>query len=239
MCMHCRNPLHLTRRSLLVGSATAFAAGMTSRPILAQTAAATAPNAISPDEALQRIMEGNSRYIAGTLANKDFSVGRAARAVAQYPIAAILSCADSRVSPELAFDQAPGELFVVRLAGNFVNNDGLASIEYGTRFLGVPLIMVLGHSDCGAMAAAIKVVQENTSLPGHLPDLVNALKPAIETARQRSPADLLQEATAENVRINVRRLSSADPVVSEKVRQDKVKVVGGVYDIGTGRVSLV
>jgi carbonic anhydrase len=115
----------------------------------------------------------------------------------------------------------------------------LASIEYGTRFLGVPLIMVLGHSDCGAMAAAIKVVQENTSLPGHLPDLVNALKPAIETARQQSPADLLQEATAENVRINVRRLSSADPVVSEKVRQDKVKVVGGVYDIGTGRVSLV
>src|SRR5688572_16247107 len=102
MCMHCRKPLHLTRRSLLVGSAAALATGMISRPILAQTAAATAPNAISPDEALRRIMEGNERYIAGNVANKDFSAGRAARVTAQYPIATILSCADSRVSPELA-----------------------------------------------------------------------------------------------------------------------------------------
>jgi carbonic anhydrase len=239
MCTHCSDPLHLTRRSLLVGSAAAVATGMTSHPILAQTAAAPAPDPISPDEALRRIMEGNTRYIAGNLTTKDFSVGRSARAAAQYPIAAILSCADSRVSPELAFDQGPGELFVVRLAGNFVNNDGLASLEYGVRFLGVPLIMVLGHSDCGAMAAAIKVVQDNTQLPGHLPELVNSLKPAIETARQKGPGDLLLEATAENVRINVKRLSDADPVVSELVRQEKVKVVGGVYDIGTGKVSFV
>src|SRR5215217_792138 len=160
MCTECRNPLHLTRRSLLTGSAAALTAGMTCRPILAQTAAATAPNAIPPDEALRLIMEGNNRYVAGNLANKDFSVGRAARASAQYPIATVLSCADSRVSPELAFDQGPGELFVVRLAGNFVTNDGLASLEYGVQFLGVPLLMVLGHSGCGAVAAAIKVMKE-------------------------------------------------------------------------------
>src|SRR3712207_3984048 len=108
------------------------------------------------------------------------SAGRVARAAVQYPFAAILSCADSRVSPELAFDQGPGELFVVRLAGNFVNDDGLASLEYGTRFLGVPLVMILGHSNCGAVSATIKVLQEGAALPGHLPELVNSIKPAVE-----------------------------------------------------------
>ncbi|MDQ4137011.1 MAG: carbonic anhydrase [Pseudomonadota bacterium] len=213
-----------------------MAAGAAPRAALAQAAP---PNAILPDEALRRIMDGNARYAAGNLANKDFSAGRAARAGAQYPIAAILSCADSRVSPELAFDQGPGELFVVRLAGNFVNEDALASLEYGTRFLGVPLVMVLGHSNCGAVAASIKVAQENLSLPGHLPDLVNSIKPAVESAMRKGSADLLQEATAENVRLNVKRLTEAQPILTEMVRQEKVRIVGGVYDIATGKVSLV
>src|SRR3546814_17031395 len=99
---------------------------------------------------------------------------RAARAQAQYPIASILVCADSRVAPELLFDQAPGELFVTRVAGNFVNDDGLASLEYGVKFLGIPLIVVLGHSGCGAVGATIKVVQETAALPGHPPGLVRS-----------------------------------------------------------------
>ncbi len=165
--------------------------------------------------------------------------GRAARAQAQYPIAAVLSCADSRVSPELAFDQGPGELFVVRLAGNFVNDDGLASLEYGVHFLGVPLVVILGHSDCGALAAAIKVLQEKTALPGHLPELVNSIKPAVEAAQQKSPSDLLAEATAENVRRNVRRLAGAEPVLGALLRNSKIKVVGGVYEISTGKVNLL
>jgi carbonic anhydrase len=205
----------------------------------ADSVPAGSPNAIAPDEALRRIMEGNARSVAGTPANRNDASKRAAQASAQYPIAAILSCADSRVAPELAFDQGPGELFVVRVAGNFVNQDGLASMEYGARFLGVPLVLVLGHSNCGAVAAAIKVVQENTPLPGHLPGLVGSIRPAVEAAKQKSPADLLQEATAENVRSNVERLSTADPIMSEMVRQGKVKVVGGVYDIATGKVNLL
>ncbi len=198
-----------------------------------------APNAIGPDAALQRIREGNARYVSQTQVQKDFSAGRAARAGAQYPIAAIVGCADSRVAPELLFDQGPGELFVTRVAGNFVNDDGLASLEYGVQFLGIPLIMVLGHSGCGAIDATIKVVRENAALPGHLPGLVGALKPAIEAAIAKKPADLLAEATAENVRQNVSRLNVATPIVSEFVATGKVKVVGGVYDIATGAVNLV
>jgi carbonic anhydrase len=100
-------------------------------------------------------------------------------------IAAILSCADSRVSPELLFDQGPGDLFVVRLAGNFVDDDGLASLEYAVKFLGAPLLMVLGHSNCGAVDAAIKVVKEGAELPGHLPELVDSIKPAVIAAQAR------------------------------------------------------
>lgn len=238
MCQLCDdNRVHLSRRRMLRGglALAAAAAVLPAAPAFAQAA----PNAIAPELALARIMEGNGRYAANTSTNKDFSAGRAARAQAQYPIAAIVSCADARVAPELVFDQAPGELFVTRVAGNFVNDDGLASLEYGVKFLGVPLLMVLGHSGCGAVSATIKVVQEGTVLPGHLPALVDALKPGIEAAIARKPADLVQEATIENVRHNVRRLQSAGPIVAELVAAGKVKVVGGVYDIGSGRVILV
>jgi carbonic anhydrase len=220
--------------SLALAGAAA-AAGLPALPAFAQAA----PNAIAPDMALARIMEGNGRYAANTSTNKDYSAGRAARAGAQYPIAAIVSCADARVAPELVFDQGPGELFVTRVAGNFVNDDGLASLEYGVKFLGVPLLMVLGHSGCGAVSATIKVVQEGAVLPGHLPALVDAMKPGIEAAIARKPSDLVQEATIENVRHNVRRLQSAGPIVAALVAAGKVKVVGGVYDIASGRVVLV
>jgi carbonic anhydrase len=108
----------------------------------------------------------------------------------QFPIAAILSCADSRVAPEFAFDQGPGDLFVVRLAGNFANDDGLASLEYAVKFLGVPLVLVLGHSNCGAVSSAIRVVEDNAEPPGHLPGLVQSIKPAVEAAKAKSPKDL-------------------------------------------------
>src|SRR4029077_5997837 len=96
---------------------------------------------------------------------------------AQFPIAAILSCSDSRLAPELAFDQGPGDIFVVRVAGNFVNIDGLASMEFAVKVLGVPLIMVLGHSNCGAIASAVKVVMDRAELPGHLPELIKSIEP--------------------------------------------------------------
>ncbi|MFG1396616.1 carbonic anhydrase [Roseixanthobacter pseudopolyaromaticivorans] len=248
MCQKCiDNRLQPSRRHLL-GAGLAMAGLAATVPLFGSSAFAQAaapeaasapPNAISPDAALSRIMKGNARYAANTRINKDYSAGRMERARAQYPIAAILSCADSRVAPELAFDQGPGRLFVVRVAGNFVNDDGLASLEYGVKVLGVPLIMVLGHSGCGAVAATIKVIQDGTTLPGHLPELVGAMKPGIEAAIARKPKDLLVEATAENVRYNTRRLAEAKPIIGEMVGAGKVKVVGAVYDIATGKVNLL
>jgi len=235
MCDH--HPLDVSRRGFALG-AVPLCVGALAQRAFAQ-AGASPPNAVSPDEALRRLMEGNQRYAANNSVIKDFAAGRAARATAQYPRAAVLGCADSRVAPELAFDQGPGEVFVVRLAGNFVNDDGLASLEYGVRFLGVPLIMVLGHSNCGAVDATIKVLKDDAKLPGHLPELVSSIKPAVEAARKTNASNLLEEAIAENVRHNVARLRDAKPIISEAVTARKIRVVGGVYDLATGVVKLV
>jgi carbonic anhydrase len=238
MCNECYRPASMSRRGLLSGGAALLGAAASPFPTaFAQTA--MPQNAISPDDALKRIMEGNARYAANTAANKDFSAGRAARVTGQHPVAAILSCADSRVAPELAFDQGPGDLFVVRVAGNFVNDDGLASIEYAVKFLGTPLIMVLGHSNCGAVGAAIKVLKEGAKLPGHLQEMVRDIKPAVEIAKRGKPDNLLQASIEENVRLGVRRLTTAKPIVSKLVQDKKVKVVGANYDLASGKVGLL
>jgi carbonic anhydrase len=170
-------------------------------------------NAIAPADALKRLMEGNARYAANAPNERDFSSGRAARVQGQYPIAQILSCSDSRISPELAFDQGPGDLFVMRVAGNVVSPDLLASIEYGAQFLGAPLIMVLGHTGCGAVDAAIKVLKKKAVLPGHLPQLIAAIKPAVIAAEKTQNGNLLDNAVTENVRRQVARLKSSPPFV--------------------------
>jgi len=228
-----------SRRSILgMAVAAAGMAGAWGRPVLA-AGEEPAPNAISPDEALQRLMDGNARYAANAPMPKDYAAGREARVSAQHPFASILACADSRIPPEIVFDQGPGDLFVVRVAGNLVNDDLLASLEYGSAVLGVPLLMVLGHSGCGAVDATIKVIQQGAELPGHLPGLAKALEPGVQKAIDAKPANLLDAATTENVRANVARLQAATPVVAELVASGKVKVVGAVYDIATGKVSMI
>jgi carbonic anhydrase len=197
------------------------------------------PNAIAPAAALKRLLEGNARYVANTPSERDFSSGRAARVLGQYPIAAVLSCADSRVAPELAFDQSPGDLFVVRVAGNVVSTDLLASLEYGVQFLGVPLVLVLGHTGCGAVDAAIKVLKTKAVLPGHLPELITAIKPAVIVAEKTQSGSLLDNAIAENVRRQVTRLRNSPPVVQKSYAAGKIDIVGGVYDLATGKVALV
>ena len=129
-------------------------------------------------EALAELSAGNKRYVTGQNIHHDFVPERPALAQSQHPFAIILGCADSRVAPELAFDQTRGRLFVVRLAGNFVDDNGLASIEFGASVLGALLIMVLGHNECGAVKAAVDVVTKNAQLPGHLPELIAHLKAA-------------------------------------------------------------
>lgn len=238
-----QHPFMLSRRRLFgagIGAASATFLGGFALPAFAQTAEPAPPqNAISPDAALARIMEGNARYVANTPSVKDFSAGRAARTKGQYPIVGLLSCADSRVSPELAFDQEPGDLFVVRVAGNFLDDDGLASLEYGVKFLGVPLLMVLGHTNCGAVDAAIKVVRDKITLPGHLDELVANITPAAATALKAKPDNPLDAAIVENVRLNVKELQNATPVISEFAASGKIKVVGGLYDLASGKVTVI
>ena len=246
MCDVCGDAQHeaqLSRRDFLRTGALAALV-----PWSMGTAIAAAPptpgtpppqNAIAPADALKRVLDGNARYAANTPNERDFSSGRAARVQGQYPIAAILSCADSRVAPELAFDQGPGDLFVVRVAGNVVNPDLLASLEYGVQFLGVPLIMVLGHTGCGAVDAAIKVLKTKAVLPGHLPELITAIKPAVIVAEKTQAGNLLDNAITENVRRQVARLKSSPPVVQKLYSGKKIDIVGGVYDLATGKIALV
>jgi len=192
----------------------------------------------TPAAVLERLQAGNARYAANQPNEKDFSAGRAARATAQSPVAAILSCADSRVVPDLVFDQEPGDLFVCRVAGNIVTPDLLASIEYGVEFLGAVLIVVLGHSSCGAVDAAIEVMKNDAKLPGHLPELIRAIKPAVVIAEKTSGV-LLDNAIVENVKRQVAALKRATPVIARDYAAKKIDIVGGVYDIATGKVTMV
>lgn len=238
MCDRCNRPSSpplASRRALLAAGAGLALAGSG----LATAAARSAAPAIGGEEALKRLMEGNARYAANNPRQRDFSARRAALARSQHPFASIVSCADSRVAPELAFDQSPGDLFVVRLAGNFVNQDGLASLEFGAAVLQAPLILVLGHTNCGAVAAAIDVARNGTQLPGHLPQLVGAIVPAVRAAEAEKPANILEAAIAANVRLNVEKLKGAAPILAERVAQKKLVVTGGIYDLSTGKVTLL
>ncbi len=127
----------------------------------------------------------------------------------------------------------------MRLAGNFLDDDGFASLEYAVKFLGAPLVMVLGHTNCGAVAAAVKVVTERAELPGHLPDLVKAIEPAVIAAHGRHPSDLVAAAIEENVRLNVKRLIDDAPIMSDALAAKKIAISGGIYDIATGKVNLI
>jgi carbonic anhydrase len=208
-------------------------------PLIGMAQAQPARAAETPDAALKLLVDGNARYAANQMRERDFSASRAARTQGQAPFAAILSCADSRVAPELAFDQGPGELFVVRVAGNFVTPDGLGSLEYGVAVLGTKLIMVLGHSSCGAINATVEALQKGNDLPGHIAGLVTAMKPGIEPVLKQPGPDLAQRAVIANVRYNVQRLQQEKPILADMVAGGKLRVVGGVYDLATGKVTLV
>ncbi|NWG25116.1 MAG: carbonic anhydrase [Pseudorhodoplanes sp.] len=234
MCQACLTEA-LSRRSLMRAGAglLAFASGIGAAAAQPVSAAAT------PKAALDLLVEGNARYVANQPRERDFSAGRASRANGQAPFAAILGCADSRVSPELAFDQNPGDLFVVRVAGNFVTTDGLGSLEYGAAVLGTRLIMVLGHTSCGAIKATVEALQKGNTLPGHIADLVRAMKPGVEPALKQPGDDLERRAVIANVRHNVERLKSAKPILSALIAKKELDVVGGVYELDTGKVTLV
>jgi carbonic anhydrase len=234
MCNQCESlfdtgGIHFSRRKFLtlLGAALAI-------PVSLRAAEKGAPpkpqNLLSPDKALDRLMQGNRRYVDGNMRRHDFIAERPALALGQNPFAGVLSCADSRIGPEYAFDTGRGDVFVCRLAGNFANTDSIASFEYAVSALGTPLIFVLGHEACGAVDATIKQVKNGTSFPGHISSFTNALTPAVKAVLNQ-PGDLLANAIKENVLLTVQKLQMIGPILSEAVSQKKLKIVGGVYDL--------
>ena len=195
-------------------------------------------NVLSPDASLERLLKGNSRYVEGVSLRHDFKHEREALVGGQNPYAAILSCADSRIAPEYAFDSGRGDLFVCRVAGNFATDEVIASMEYAVAVLGVPLILVLGHESCGAVDAAIKSLKDDKALPGHMPSLVTGIAPAVKAVAQQA-GDVLGKAIRQNVIDNVGKLGSATPILGAAVEQRKLRVVGGVYGLSDGRVEMM
>lgn len=243
MCEFCaKGAVHetWTRRGALQ-LATAAAVSLAAVPH-ARAANAKAPpkpqNVLSPAAALDRLMRGNVRHVHGVGGRNDFRHEREALTKGQNPFAAILSCADSRVTPEFCFDTGHGDVFVCRVAGNIASDEMIASLEYAVSVLNTPLIMVLGHESCGAVDAAVKSVKDGTAFPGHLPSLVDAISPAVK-AVQSQDGDLLTNAIRRNVALNVDKLKDAAPILKPLVDEKKIRVVGGVYELKTGRVELL
>ena len=229
------------RRSLFrIGAASTLTAGLSAGWRTVAMADSTSGPPMSPPQALQTLMAGNMRFAAGALTSPHQDPARRASVAAgQSPFAIVLGCADSRVPPEIVFDAGIGDLFVVRVAGNAPNPELIASIEYGVGVLNAPLVMVLGHSACGAIAAAIKSVVDGTPLPSpHLRSLIADLSPAV-TQIQAEPGDLTQNATVRNVQLAVQQLSVQDPILAVAVAAGTLQIVGATYDLSSGAVSPV
>ena len=184
-------------------------------------------------EALDRLKEGNERFSAGRVVRHHQSRAWRHRLTGeQRPYATVLGCSDSRVPVELVFDQGFGDLFVVRVAGNVATDPEIASIEYAADHLHTPLVVVMGHQSCGAVGAAIA----GGTPEGHLPTLVNVIQPAVDEARKEK-GDLSANAVRINVERTVQQLRESKPVIAELVAEHKVRVVGAVYSLDTGRVQ--
>jgi carbonic anhydrase len=190
---------------------------------------------VGADEALAKLVEGNKRFVEMRLAHPEQDAAcRTALSQGQQPFAVILGCSDSRVPPEVVFDQGLGDLFVVRVAGNVADDIGVASLEYAVEHLGTRLIVVLGHERCGAVTAAVK----GGEFPGHLPALMDALKPAVDKAKGAA-GDAVDAAMLANVALVTEQLRESKPVLAELVEKGEVKIVGARYDLDSGAVELV
>ena len=218
---------------------------------------------VSPADAISKLKEGNGRFTAGNMqhphesseersymaSNSYENAGmtflgmtadqaakrRAELAKSQHPFATVLSCSDSRVPPEIVFDQGLGDLFIVRVAGNVINDEGLGSIEYSVNHLGTRLILVLGHQSCGAVKAARETIAAKGKAPGHIESLVTAIKPAVE-ATAKDDLDATIKANVKNV---VQALRSSTPILKAEVDSGKIQVIGGYYSLDTGAVTFL
>ncbi|AFY37687.1 carbonic anhydrase [[Leptolyngbya] sp. PCC 7376] len=217
-------------------SLAATAGNIFSRPKRAEAAglSAIAPDILSPDTALQALLEGNQRFVNHQLKYPDQTQARMKEvAQGQKPFATVLSCADSRVLPEILFDQGIGDIFDVRIAGNIATPEALGSIEYAVELLESPILMVLGHERCGAVTAAV----QNEPLPGDIGTFVEAILPALKSIKGKS-ADAVNKAVVENVRYQIEQLQRS-PLLTARLESEQLKIVGARYDLDTGLVTLI
>jgi carbonic anhydrase len=213
-------------RTTLIGAATAAVAG------LAREHRASAQASLSPDAALQQLIDGNRRFVDLGLTSfaEDLDLLKTKTVDKQQPFAAVLSCADSRVPVELIFDQSIGEIFVTRVAGNIATSEIIASLEYGVAVLGTKALMVLGHANCGAVKAAI----EAKEVPGQISALYPYIRPAVDQAGSN-----LEAAIKANASIQASLLRQSSPVLAEHIKKNQLKIVAAYYDLATGKVSMV
>jgi carbonic anhydrase len=195
-------------------------------------------NAISPSMALDLLKEGNRRFVNNLKINRNLLQQANETSDGQHPFAVILSCIDSRTSAELIFDQGLGDVFSVRIAGNIVNEDILGSMEFGCKVAGAKIIVVLGHTKCGAIKGAC----DNVEL-GNLTSLISKIKPAVDQEtvtsnnRTSSNASFVENVAELNVSLSVKNILLKSPIIAEMVKNDQIGIVGGVHDISTGEVK--
>ena len=218
------------------------ASGLTAVSLaLAACAPAQAPTegpVTNADEALQRLMEGNERYVANKSTDLNESQSRRAElAQGQNPFATVFSCVDSRVPPELVFDRGLGDLFVIRTAGHVIDNAVLGSLEFGVAELKIPLLLVLGHEKCGAVKATVEAVEKNATAEAEINWLVDGIRPAVEEVKAQS-GDLLDNAVKANVTLTVERLKGS-AILAEALEKSELRIVGGRYDLDTGMVEII
>lgn len=190
-------------------------------------------------EALQKLMDGNKRFVSGSLTQKDLSAKkREELAKGQKPFATVLTCSDSRVPPELLFDQGLGDVFVVRVAGNVVDPIALGSIEYAAEHLGSPLVLILGHSKCGAVKATL---DEKGKPEGNIGKIEKKIMPAVDTARKKGGTqdEILETAIKENVKNVYADIMKNSKIIPHLVEEGKLTIVAGEYDITTGKVEMI
>ena len=223
-----------SRRKFLYKTLSSAAIGFAAQAGLGLSSSQTiqAQSNLSPDAALSEMMAGNQRFDANELTSiqQDLVILKENTVEKQEPFAAVLSCADSRVPVELVFDQTIGHIFVTRVAGNVVTPEIIASLEYGVAVLGIKVLLVLGHSSCGAVKAAMKA----EPVPGQISVLYKHLRPAVEASNGN-----VDKAIESNAKLQARLLRTSSTVIGEAIKTGKLKVEAGVYNLGTGKVSLL
>ena len=207
-------------------------------PPISTTVTRAEQTAISPDEAIQRLEAGNERFVAGQMLKRDYTAQVKSSSDGQYPFAAVLACMDSRTAPEIVFDQGIGDLFVTRVAGNYATPDILGSLEYAAKVSGAKVVVVLGHTHCGAIKGACDNVEM-----GNLTTVMQAIRPAVESVtdvpgdRNSKNAQFVYAVTVANIRHTVAHIRGDSPILRQMEQAGQIKIEGAMYDIDTGKVT--